>query len=94
MERAARLNCQSFGPGATLSISGRVLQTGDSLHVDDFPGGGSNFVVKAFGLGHLVVETPQGIYELRPWHKGDESIINLPGPMSAWTVAAKIGPSK
>lgn len=88
MERTARLNGPSIAPGATLSILGRTLQAGDTLRVDDSPFGATHFTVKAFGLGRLVLESADGVFELRPWHKGDEPVINLPGPMSAWTISA------
>ncbi len=86
MKHKARLDRSRPEIGAIITIAGSRLIVGDTL-VLDFQGGGEEWLVKAFGLGRLVLDVGDTVLELRPWHSGDGPATTLGGPSSTWTVS-------
>ncbi len=72
--------------GASLFVLGSQLFSGDTLTLSNPAKSLIIAKVASFGMARLIIETPTGQFECRPWKHEDEAIPEVPGPGSRWTV--------
>jgi hypothetical protein len=86
MHQTAYISRPDLEVGASLFVLGSQLFSGDTLTLNNPDKSQINAKVASFGMARLVIETPAGQFECRPWKQEDEAITDALGPGSRWTV--------
>ena len=93
MQHTAFLSRPTVEVGASLTITGNQLVTGDTLEIMTSDHESLTVAVAAFGLARLVIGTQGGQFECRPWKNDDAPTYPVPGPASRWTIGKVLKPS-